>query len=103
MSAPVSMSAMLWFRADRREDAAVRSALLAASRTVAPLTRSRIGHRHQEDRPYRTWMIDAGPVPLAEFDALAAGLREALLAAGIGQLAQGEWQLERFEWLGPDE
>jgi hypothetical protein len=93
------LSAMLWFRADRQHDEEVRQALLAAGNAIAPLAPTRIGHRHEEDRPYRTWMIDAGPVGADQFEALVGRLHESLEATGAGKHAQGPWQLERFKWL----
>jgi len=69
MSTP-GLSAMLWFRADRARDADVRQALAKVAEAVASQAPSRIGHRHDEERPYRTWMIDVGPVAADRFDAL---------------------------------
>jgi hypothetical protein len=93
------LSAMLWFRAERQHDEEVRRALLAAREAIAPLAPARIGHRHEEDRPYRTWMIDAGPVEADRFEGLVGRLRASLDTSGADKLAQGAWQLERFEWL----
>jgi hypothetical protein len=93
------LSAMLWFRADRAQDEVVRTSLLAACELLASFAPARLGHRHEEDRPYRTWMVDAGPVPDDQFDALLARLEDAFTQAGVPALAQGTWQLERFQWL----
>jgi hypothetical protein len=93
------LSAMLWFRAGRDDDDAVREALVRACAAVEPLAAARIGHRHDEHRPYRTWMIDAGPLDADAFADLVERLQAAFAATGLAALAQAEPQLERFEWL----
>jgi len=97
MSAP-GLSAMLWFRADPARDADVRQALVKVAEAVASQAPSRIGHRHDEDRAYRTWMIDVGPVAADRFDALLYRLHKAAATAGLPALAQDPPHLESFAW-----
>lgn len=92
------LSAMLWFRADPARDADVRQALAKVAEAVAGHAPSRIGHRHDEDRPYRTWMIDVGPVAADRFDALLYRLHKATATAGLPALAQDPPHLESFAW-----
>ena len=99
MKQPRQLSAMLWFRAGRDDDDAVRDALVRACAAIGSLAAARIGHRHDEDRPYRTWMIDAGPLEADAFGDLVERLQAAFAATGLAALARGEPQLERFEWL----
>lgn len=95
---PATLSVMLWFRADPGQDEAVRAALTRLARAIAPDAGSRIGHRHEEDRPYRTWMIDAGPVSAERFDALLYRMHKAVDSVGIAPLMQGDPHLECFAW-----
>lgn len=97
-SRAASLSVMLWFRADPARDEAVRSALMRLAEAIAADAPSRVGHRHEEDRPYRTWMIDAGPVPAERFDALLYRMHKAVGSVGIAALMQGEPHLESFAW-----
>ena len=93
------LSAMLWFRADPARDEEVLAALREVSGTLASVAGARIGHRHDEDRPYRTWMIDAGPVGADRLDSLMWRMQKAFKAAGLPALSRGEPQIERFVWL----
>ena len=92
------LSAMLWFRADRSKDAEVRVALAKVAQAIAADAVSRIGHRHDEDKPYRTWMIDAGPIPAEHFDALLYRMHKLLGSTGLSTLMKGEAHLESFAW-----
>jgi len=98
--AAMPVSAMLWFRADPASDEAVRGALARVVDAISPDAAARIGHRHDEDRPYRTWMLDAGPVPAERYDALLYRLHKAIGSAGLPSLMQGEAHVESFAWLG---
>ncbi|HRO61330.1 MAG TPA: hypothetical protein PK177_19580, partial [Burkholderiaceae bacterium] len=89
------LSAMLWFRADPTRDDEVLVALRQVAGSIASLASSRIGHRPEEDRPYRTWMIDAGPVDASRLDSLMWRLQKAFNAAGLPALSRGEQQFER--------
>ena len=93
------LSAMLWFRADPTRDDEVLAALRQVAGSIASLASSRIGHRPEEDRPYRTWMIDAGPVDASRLDSLMWRLQKAFNAAGLPALSRGEPQFERFVWI----
>jgi hypothetical protein len=97
-----TLSAMLWFRADPAEDPAVRAALARLAEAIAPDAAARIGHRHEEDRPYRTWMLDAGPVPAERFDALLYRIHKNIGSTGLADLVQGEPHLESFAWHSPE-
>lgn len=92
------LSAMLWFRADPAHDEAVSAALGQAAASIGAEAPVRFGHRHEEDRPYRTWMIDAGPVPPERYDALLFRLHKLLGSAGFRPLVQGEAHVETFAW-----
>jgi hypothetical protein len=92
------MSAMIWFRADPANDAAVSAALRQTAASLAAEAPVRFGHRHEEDRPYRTWMLDAGPVPPERYDALLFRLHRLLAGEAFRALAQGETHLESFAW-----
>jgi len=93
------VSAMLWFRADPTRDDEVLAALRQVARSIAGFASARIGHRSDEDRPYRTWMIDAGPVDASRLDSLMWRLQKAFNAAGLPALSRGEPQFERFVWI----
>ncbi len=93
---------MVWFRASPADDAAVLRALGAARTTLADLTKCRIGSRRQEEKPYRTWMLDAGPVAQAEFHAFLDRLNESIAASGLIDLALAPPQVECFEWIGAE-
>jgi hypothetical protein len=97
-----SLSAMLWFRADLANDRAVRAALARLADAIAPDAAARIGHRHEEDRPYRTWMLDAGPVAADRFDALLYRIHKNIGSTGLADLVQGEPHLESFAWHSPE-
>ena len=100
MTHPASgLSAMLWFRADPSRDDEVRAALQRVATLISAQAAARIGHRHEEDRPYRTWMIDAGPIDPARLDSLMWRLQKAFNSAGLPALAKGEPQVESFLWL----
>ena len=93
------ISAMLWFRCSPDDDVVVLEGLRRmAQGCEAAGAEARIGHRHEEDRPYRTWMIDAGPVAADKLDALLWRLQKAFMATGLQALSQGEEHTECFEW-----
>jgi hypothetical protein len=93
------LSAMLWFRADPSRDTEVALALRRVAEALAPVAPIRIGHRHEEDRPYRTWMIDAGPVAPDRYEAVLWRLHKAVFSAGVRAFSQASPHLESFEWL----
>lgn len=93
------LSAMLWFRADPARDTEVALALRQVAEALATVAPIRIGHRHEEDRPYRTWMIDAGPVAPDRYEAVLWRLHKAVFSAGVRAFAQAAPHLESFEWL----
>lgn len=92
------LSAMLWFRADPANDAPVRAALERVARTLAAEAPARIGRRHEEDKPYRTWMIDAGPIAAEHFDAVLYRMHKLIGSTGLNALMKGEAHLESFAW-----
>ena len=93
------LSAMLWFRADPARDTDVSLALQRVVRALAADAPVRVGHRHEEDRPYRTWMIDAGPVAPERYQAMLWRLHKAVSAVNLRALAQAPPNLESFEWV----
>ncbi|MFP5411706.1 MAG: hypothetical protein ACLGHB_01915, partial [Gammaproteobacteria bacterium] len=78
------------------------AALARLAEAIAPDAAARIGHRHEEDRPYRTWMLDAGPVPAERFDALLYRIHKNIGSTGLADLVQGEPHLESFAWHSPE-
>lgn len=94
---------MLWFRADPARDTEVALALRRVAGALAGVAPTRIGHRHEEDRPYRTWMIDTGPVEPERYEAVLWRLHKAVSAAGVRAFAQALPHLESFEWLDTGE
>lgn len=92
------LSAMMWFRADPAHDEAVSAALSRAAAAIGNEAPVRFGHRHEEDHPYRTWMLDAGPVPPERYDALLFRLHRLLGSDAFRPFLQGEAHVESFAW-----
>jgi hypothetical protein len=89
---------MVWFRARPDDDTIVGETLSGLVRSLVGHADCRIGARRNEDKPYRTWMLDAGPVDNDQFDALLTMLRIAVPATGIERLALAPPQFECFDW-----
>ncbi|MFA7664738.1 MAG: hypothetical protein WCY32_01305 [Burkholderiaceae bacterium] len=92
------LSAMLWFRADPADADAVADLLRPVASALAARMPVRFGCRHAEDRPYRTWMLDAGPVAPEDYDALLYRLHRLVRTPAFKALVQGEAQIESFAW-----
>jgi hypothetical protein len=88
-----------WLRPDPTPETEVELAMRRVTQSLAPVAPIRIGHRHEEDRPYRTWMIDAGPVAPDRYEAVLWRLHKAVFSAGVRAFSQASPHLESFEWL----
>jgi hypothetical protein len=92
-------SVMIWFRARPDDDSIISQRLHDVVRFLAGRADCRIGSRRDEDKPHRTWILDAGPVDEEGFAALLSALRAALAATGLDRLALAPPQFECFNWI----